>query len=75
MPEYLCYYNSMSIDELKKAITKLSSKERARLRALLEEMDAAEFDANIERDVANGKLDKLADAALREHREGRTRGL
>lgn len=75
MPEYLCYYNSMSIDELEKAITKLSPKERVRLRALLEEMDAAEFDANIERDVANGKLDKLADAALREHREGRTHGL
>lgn len=65
----------MSIDELEKAVTKLSRKERERLRTLLEEMDAAEFDAKIERDAKSGKLDKLAQAALRDHREGRTREL
>lgn len=65
----------MSIDELEKAVTKLSRKERERLRLLLEEMDAAEFDAKIERDAQNGKLDKLAQEALAEHRAGRTREL
>jgi hypothetical protein len=65
----------MSIDELERAVTKLSRMERERLRLLLEEMDAAEFDAKIERDAENGKLDKLAEAALKEHRQGRTREL
>lgn len=63
----------MSIDELEKAVTKLSRKERDRLRALLEEMDAAEFDAKIERDAKSGKLDKLAEAALKDFRAGRFR--
>ena len=51
----------MSIDELEKAAGKLSRKERARLLAFLEELDAAEFDAKIERDAKSGKLDKLVE--------------
>ncbi len=65
----------MSVEELEKAITKLSATERARLLAFLEELDGAEFDAKIERDAASGKLDKLAQEALTEHRAGRTREL
>ena len=49
----------MSVDEIEKAITKLSSKEREKLRAWWDEQDAAEFDAKIERDATSGKIDKL----------------
>ncbi|MBU6443498.1 MAG: hypothetical protein KGR48_06270 [Alphaproteobacteria bacterium] len=65
----------MSIDELEKAVTKLSRKERDRLRALLEEMDAAEFDAKIERDAKSGKLDKLVEKSEADFRAGRFREL
>ncbi len=65
----------MSVEELEKAITKLSSKERARLLKLLEEMDAAEVDANLERDIRAGKFDKLADQALADHAAGKTKPL
>ncbi len=65
----------MSVEELEKAITKLSSQERARLLALLEEMDAAEVDANLERDIKAGKFDELADRALADHATGKSKPL
>ena len=57
-------YVPMSIEELEMAVAELSRKERTRLIAFIEELDAAEFDAQIERDVRAGKFDKLAEAAL-----------
>lgn len=65
----------MSVEELEKAITKLSSKERARLLKLLEEMDAAEWDRQIEEDANNGKLDKLVEKSEADFRAGRFREL
>jgi hypothetical protein len=65
----------MSVDELEKAIIKLSLKDRARLLAWLEEMDAAEFDAKIERDIKAGKLDKIAEQVLADHAAGKTEPL
>ena len=65
----------MSVEELEKAITKLSREDRAKLLALLEEMDAAEVDAQIERDIGAGKFDELADQALANHAAGKTRPL
>ncbi len=65
----------MSVEELEKAITKLSREDRAKLLALLEEMDAAEVDAQIERDIRAGKFDELADQALANHAAGKTRPL
>jgi hypothetical protein len=65
----------MSVEELEKAITKLSREDRAKLLALLEEMDAAEVDAQIEHDIESGKFDELADQALANHAAGKTRPL
>jgi hypothetical protein len=65
----------MSVEELETAITKLSSKERARLLQLLEELDAAEVDANLERDIGAGKFDELAERALAEYAAGKTKPL
>ena len=65
----------MSVEELEKAVATLSREERARLLALIEEMDAAEFDAKIERDAKSGKLDRLAQEALEDVKAGRFREL
>jgi hypothetical protein len=65
----------MSVEELEKAVTKLSSQERARLMKLLEEMDAAEWDRQIEADAKNGKLDKLVEKSEADFRAGRFREL
>jgi len=35
--------------------------------------DVAEFDEKIEQDAKSGKLDRLAEEALADHRAGRTR--
>lgn len=63
------------IEAIQQSIEQLSSAERARLRAWLEELDARLFDEKIERDATAGKLDKLAAKALADHKAGRTRGL
>ncbi|HEY4943631.1 MAG TPA: hypothetical protein VII56_19540 [Rhizomicrobium sp.] len=65
----------MSVDEIEKAITKLSTKDRAQLRARLDEIDAAEFDAKIERDAKSGKIDKLIEQSEADFRAGRYREL
>lgn len=65
----------MSVEELEKAIVKLSSQERARLLKMLAEMDEVEWDRQFEADVKAGKLDKLAEEALAEHKKGLTREL
>lgn len=65
----------MSVEELEKAIIKLSAAERARLLSLLEEMDAAEVDANLERDIKAGKFDELAERALADHAAGKSKPL
>jgi len=65
----------MSVEELEKAVTKLSSQERARLMKLLAEMDAAEWDRQIEEDAKNGKLDKLVEKSEADFRAGHFREL
>ncbi|HEY0300284.1 MAG TPA: hypothetical protein VGC36_03065 [Rhizomicrobium sp.] len=65
----------MSVDEIEKAIVKLSPEERAKLRAWLDEMDAEEWDRQIEADIKAGKFDALADEALAEHKAGLSRKL
>ena len=56
----------MSVQEIEKAIERLSDEEVAELRAWL-------FDRQIARDAATGRLDSLADEALKEARAGQTR--
>ena len=63
------------IDALEQEIRKLSDSELARLRAWFMEYDAAGWDRQIEADARAGRLDELADAALADHRAGRSRPL
>jgi len=53
-------------------IQQMSAEELAAFRAWFAEFDAKEWDRQIERDVQAGRLDALADRALREHEAGRS---
>lgn len=59
-----------SIKEIEEAIEKLPPEGLAQFRAWFSEFDAALWDRQLEVDVAAGKLDGLADAALAEYRSG-----
>lgn len=58
------------VEELQTAIETLSDEEFAELRNWLAEQAAEKWDKQFEADVKNGKLDKLADEALRRHANG-----
>jgi hypothetical protein len=64
--------NLMStVQEIEDAIRQLPDNDLAALRAWFAEFDAAAWDRQFDRDVAEGRLDALADEALRDAREGR----
>ena len=65
----------MTIEDIEKAVEQLPPEKLAKFRAWFEQFEASRFDHKIEQDVRNGKLDQLADEALREFRDGRTREL
>ena len=71
VPAHLERYDlAMStVDEIEDAIRKLGDEDLAALRAWFAEFDAAAWDRQFERDVAEGRLDALADEALRDLRE------
>ena len=60
-----------TIREIEDAIRKLPDDELTVFRAWFAEFDAAAWDRQFEQDVAKGRLDLLADEALRDAREGR----
>jgi hypothetical protein len=61
----------MSTTEIKRAIEQLPPEELARLRAWFAEFDGARWDRQFEDDVAAGRLDKLANEAISDLRQGR----
>jgi hypothetical protein len=61
------------LEALEEQISKLSPEELAQLRDWLLERDAEEWDRQIERDAASGKLDKLFEKSLADHRAGKSR--
>lgn len=63
------------LEKIEREIEALGPQELARFRAWFADYDAANWDAEFERDAAAGQLDALADKALAAHRSGRTRGL
>ncbi len=60
-----------TIGEIEDAVRRFSSEELAEFRKWFAEFDGALWDRQIEEDVAAGRLDALADEALRDLREGR----
>ena len=61
------------LEALEEQIKKLSPGELAQLREWLLERDAEEWDRQIERDAASGKLDKLFEKSVADHRTGKSR--
>ena len=67
-----CYIATVStIQEIESAVSCLSQKELAAFRSWFVEFDAEAWDRQFEGDVLAGKLDALADEALRDLSEGR----
>jgi hypothetical protein len=63
------------VEEIEKAIAKLPRDELTEFRAWFDAFEAQIFDAAIEEDIAAGKLDRLAEEAVAEHKKGRSREL
>ena len=57
-----------TVQEIERAIAKLTDKELAELRSLI-------WDRDIERDAASGRIDQYANEAIEEYRTGKTRPL
>ena len=63
------------IEKLEHEVRDLTPKELAEFREWFATFDAAAWDRQFETDVKSGKLDALADAALVDHRAGRSKKL
>jgi hypothetical protein len=63
------------VEKLEREIEALTAEERAQFREWYELYDAAEWDRQFEADADADKLDRLADAAIPDHRAGRSRRL
>lgn len=64
-----------TVEEIEDAISRLTAEHLAELRAWFAEFDARSWDRQIERDAGAGRLDALAEEALSDLREGRTKEL
>ena len=64
-----------TIETIEQAVKALSPEELAQFRAWFLEFDWAAWDRQLEKDVLAGKLDALAEKALRDHGAGRTRSV
>lgn len=60
------------IEEIENAVAELPKEELARFREWFAEFEARSWDQELEEDAAAGRLDKLAEEALRDHRSGET---
>ncbi len=60
------------IESLEREIERLSPEDLAEFRRWFTSFDAAMWDQQIESDVRDGKLDALAEKALREHAAGQS---
>ena len=61
------------IEMLEQNVKQLSPSELSAFRAWFIDFDAAEWDRQLETDSKTGKLDRLAQSALEEHRAGKTK--
>jgi hypothetical protein len=61
------------VQALEQEIERLSPEELVELRVWLDEREAEAWDREIERDAASGKLDKLFEKSMADHRAGKSR--
>ena len=60
------------LEAIEQQIKELSPEELVELREWLEEQELAEWDRQIERDAASGKLEKLFEQARADHAAGKS---
>jgi hypothetical protein len=65
----------MTVEDLENAVSQLRSEDLAKFRAWFDAFEAAQFDQKIERDASAGKLDRLAEQAIADFKQGRAREL
>ncbi|RUU54170.1 hypothetical protein [Mesorhizobium sp. M2C.T.Ca.TU.002.02.1.1] len=63
------------LEQIEKSVAELSPEELKAFAAWFEALQADLWDKQIEADARAGRLDKLAEQALTDHRAGRTRPL
>jgi hypothetical protein len=63
------------VEKIEQDVQALSPEELAEFRVWFLEYDWAAWDRQLERDVRAGKLDDLAEKALRDHAAGKTKPL
>ena len=61
------------VEILEQTVKQLSPSELAAFRSWFVEFDATEWDRQLEADSETGKLDRLAQGAIEEHRAGKTK--
>ncbi len=60
------------VEDIENAVAELAKEELARFREWFAEFEARIWDRELEEDAAAGRLDDLAEEALRDHRSGET---
>jgi len=65
----------MTVQELEKAVAKLSPRELAEFRAWFLQFDLDEWDRQIARDSEAGRLDKFTEEAIADYKAGRVKEL
>lgn len=60
----------MTIEQIEKAILNLSQDDFTKLKHWLLDLDYQQWDQQLEQDIINGKLDKLASEALADFEAG-----
>ncbi len=61
-----------TVQEIEKAIAQLPKNQLRQFRAWYKNFDSDAWDEQIENDIAGGKLDGLADAAITAHKTGKS---
>ncbi len=65
----------MTVQELERAVAKLSPEELAKFREWFQAFQEDEWDRQIARDAEAGKLDKFAEESIADYRAGRVKEL
>lgn len=61
--------------DIERAVQKLPPGELAKFREWFAEFNVVQWDRQIEKDVASGRLDAISDEAIRDSRDGRCKNL
>ncbi len=64
---------SMTVEDIENAITQLPQNQLRQFRGWYEKFDRDSWDEQIEKDAVAGKLDALAEAAIADHKTGKSK--